>query len=197
MSVPTFPLRALARHLHLDVALGFRFRRLLAASALTNLGDGAFLASGPLLVASVSTDPVAVGSAVAVQQLPWLLFAVFSGALVDRLDRRRLVVVVNVVRAQVLGLLSVAILFDAASLGLIYAALFILGTGETLADNAAGTLVVRVVPREQLGTANARFSAVFTVGNQLAGPPLGAWLFAVGAAAPFGLHALASQLRPC
>ncbi len=69
--------------------------------------------------------------------------------------------------------------------------MFLLGVGETLADNAAGALVVRLVPREQLGMANARLSAVFTVGNQFAGPPLGAWLFAIGAAAPFGLHAAA------
>ena len=185
------PLRALARRLQLGSSLGPHFRRLWAASALTNLGDGAFLAAGPLLVASVTTDPLAVGGAVAVQQLPWLLFALVSGAVVDRLDRRRLVVVVNIVRALVLVLLTVAILFDAASMFLIYAALFVLGTGETLADNAAGTLVVRVVPRDRLGAANARLSAVFTVGNQLAGPPLGAWLFTVSAASPFGLHALA------
>lgn len=191
MPFRVFPVRAVARYLHFGVCLGSRFRRLWAASTLTNLGDGAFLAAGPLLVASVSTDPLAVGSAVAVQQLPWLLFGLVSGAVVDRFDRRRLVVVVNVVRAVVLGLLSVAILLDGASLAVIYGALFVLGTGETVADNATGTLVVRVVPHDQLGTANARLSAVFTVGNQLAGPPLGAWLFAVSAAAPFGLHALA------
>ena len=185
------PLRVLARRLQLGSSLGFRFRRLWAASTITNVGDGAFFAAGPLLVASVTTDPLAVGGAVAVQQLPWLLFALLSGALVDRLDRRRLVVIVNLVRALVLVLLSVAIVLDAASLALIYAALFVLGTGETLADNATSVLVVRVVPRDRLGAANARLSAVFTVGNQLAGPPLGAWLFTVGAAAPFGLHALA------
>lgn len=184
-------LRIVARKLNLGSSLGSRFRRLWAAAALTNLGDGAFLAAGPLLVASVSTDPLAVGGAVAVQQLPWLLFALLSGAVVDRLDRRRLVVAVNCGRALVLGLLSVVIVLDVASLPVIYAALFLLGTGETLADNAIGTLVVRVVPHHQLGTANARLSAVFTVGNQLAGPPLGAWLFAVGAAAPFGLHTVA------
>ena len=130
MPISTSPLRALARNLHPDVSLGPRFRRLLTASALTNLGDGAFLAAGPLLVASVSTDPVAVGSAVAVQQLPWLLFALLSGALVDRLNRRRLIVIVNLVRALVLGSLSLVILLDVTSLGFVYAALFILGTGS-------------------------------------------------------------------
>ena len=122
------PFNILARRLQLGSSLGFRFRRLWTAATLTNLGDGAFLAAGPLLVASVSTDPLAVGGAVAVQQLPWLLFALVSGALVDRLDRRLLIVVVNVARALVLGLLAVVILLDVASLALIYAALFVLGT---------------------------------------------------------------------
>jgi predicted MFS family arabinose efflux permease len=60
-----------------------------------------------------------------------------------------------------------------------------------MADNAGGAIVVRLVPREQLGMANSRLAAVFTLGNQLVGPPLGAWLFALSAAAPFGLHAVA------
>lgn len=101
---------------------------------------------------------------------------------------------INIVRALILALLTVSILLDAASLTLIYAALFVLGTGETLADNATSTLVVSVVPRDRLGAANARLSVAFTVGNQLAGPPLGAWLFTIGAAAPFGVHALAFAL---
>ncbi len=81
--------RALARFNPRSLAPGFG--RLWSASLVTNLGDGAFLAAGPLLVASLSTDPLAVGAAVAVQQLPWLLFALVSGAVVDRVDRRRLI----------------------------------------------------------------------------------------------------------
>ena len=170
-------------------ALGSSFGRLWSASLLTNLGDGAFLAAGPLLVASISTSPLAVGGAVAVQQLPWLLFALVSGAVVDRIERRRLIIAVHSARSAILALLAAMVMFDIASLPVLYAALFLLGLGETLADNATGALVVRLVPRDQLGTANARLSTVFTAGNQLAGPPLGAWLFALGAAAPFGLHA--------
>jgi len=181
--------RALARFNPRSLAPGFG--RLWSASLVTNLGDGAFLAAGPLLVASLSTDPLAVGAAVAVQQLPWLLFALVSGAVVDRVDRRRLIIAVNAARAAILALLAALIAVHDATLPILYTALFVLGVGETLADNATGALVVRLVPRDQLGTANARLSAVFTVGNQFAGPPLGAWLFAMGAAAPFGLHAAA------
>lgn len=176
--------RAIARDLPID------FRRLWWASAATNLGDGALLAAGPLLVASVASSPGAVGLAVFVQQLPWLLFSVLGGVLVDRVDRRRLVISVNACRAVVMALLVGLLLTDTVTLAALYAVLFVLGTGETLADNATTALVVNSVDREQLGTANARLSLTFTLGNQLLGPPIGAFLFAVAQAAPIGLYAV-------
>ncbi|WP_442913302.1 hypothetical protein [Kribbella sp. CA-293567] len=59
------------------------------------------LAAGPLLIASLTDEPLAVGAAVFVQQLPWLLFALLSGALVDRLDRRAVIVASGIFRAVV------------------------------------------------------------------------------------------------
>ena len=60
----------------------------------------------------------------------------------------------------------------------------------TFADNAAPTLVATAVPKDGLGVANSRLFATSIVGNQLAGPPLGAFLFGVGLAVPFGVNAL-------
>lgn len=82
--------------------LGRDFRKLWSAAAISNLGDGAMLAASPLLVASITDEPAAVGAAVFAQQLPWLLFALFSGALVDRLDHRLMVVAADTFRAVVL-----------------------------------------------------------------------------------------------
>jgi MFS family permease len=76
------------------------------------------LAAGPLLVASLTAEPVAVAAAVFIQQLPWLLFALFSGALVDRLDRRLMVVVADSFRAVVLGALDLAVLLNSSPLWL-------------------------------------------------------------------------------
>src|SRR5690349_1190924 len=170
--------------------LGADFSKLWTASAVANLGDGVTMAAGPLLVASITTDPAAVAGAVFAQQLPWLLFALLSGAWADRLDRRRLVVTVNLVRAAALTTLVAAVAADLATVPLIYAVLFVLGTGETLADTAASAFVPALVPAERLPTANAWLGATFTVLNQFAAKPLGAWLFVVAAAAPFGLNAL-------
>jgi len=170
--------------------LGADFAKLWTASAVSNLGDGITMVAGPLLIASVTTDPALVGGAVFVQQLPWLLFALISGAYVDRLDRRMLVVVVNVLRAAALAALSVAVATDTATVGVIYAVLFLLGTGETVADTAAGAFLPAIVAPERLAVANARLMATFTVANQFVAKPLGAWLFVIAAAVPFGVDAL-------
>ncbi len=65
------------------------FGKLWTASTVSFLGDGVTLAAGPLLAASVTRDPVLVAGLAVAQQLPWLLFSLPGGALVDRLDRRR------------------------------------------------------------------------------------------------------------
>ncbi len=170
--------------------LGADFRKLWTASAVSNLGDGVTMAAGPLLVASITTDPAAVAGAVFAQQLPWLLFALLSGAWADRLDRRRLVVTVNLIRAATLTILVATVAADTVTVPLVYAVFFVLGTGETLADTASSAFVPALVPPDRLPTANAWLGATFTVLNQFAAKPLGAWLFVVAAAAPFGVNAL-------
>ncbi|MEV6819401.1 MFS transporter [Nocardiopsis dassonvillei] len=182
-----------ARRRHLP-PLGPDFTRLWSASAITNLGDGALLAAGPLLVASLSPSAVAVSAAVMVQQLPKLLFALFVGALVDRLPRRAVLVAANLARAVVLGALALTVLTGEVHLVLFYGALFVMGVGESLADTAYGAVLVHVVGRESLGRANARLALTFSLNNQLLGPPLGALAFAVLWALPFAFDALAFAL---
>ncbi|WP_273652630.1 MFS transporter [Cellulomonas fimi] len=165
--------------------LGTGFRWLLASSWTTNLGDGIVLAAGPLLVASRTDDALVVALAALLQWLPPLLFGLWAGALTDRLDRRRLVVGVNLVRVVVLALLATAVAVDAAPVALVLVAMFLLGTAETFADNASSTLVPMLVRRDDLALANSRLMAGFVTVNQLAGPPIGAALFAAGQAVPF------------
>ncbi len=165
--------------------LGTGFRWLIGSSWLSNLGDGITLAAGPLLVASLTDDARLVALAATVQWLPPLLFALLAGALSDRLDRRRIVIVTNLVRVGVLGVLTAALFTDRVGITAVLGALFLLGTAEVFADNAAQTLLPMVVRREDLLIGNARLQAGFVTLNQLAGPPLGALLFTAGRAWPF------------
>ncbi len=170
--------------------LGTRFRWLLASSWVSNLGDGIALAAGPLLIASQTRDPLLVASAVLLQQLPWLLFGLFAGALADRVDRRAIVVTVDLLRATVLVLLAVSVVTGIVSVPVVLVSLFLVGSAEVFADNASSTLLPMVVPRADLGLANARLLTGFITVNQLAGPPLGAALFAAGMASPFVAQAV-------
>ncbi|MGY1857490.1 MFS transporter [Modestobacter sp. SYSU DS0290] len=170
--------------------LGSGFRWLLASSWTSNLGDGIALAAGPLLVASLTADPFLVALAATVQWLPPLLFGLVAGALTDRLDRRLIVVAVDLARAVVLTVLTLAVVTDRVSIGAVLAALFLLATAEVFADNSAQTLVPALVARDDLAVANSRLQTGFITVNQLAGPPLGAALFTAGAAWALGAQAV-------
>ena len=170
--------------------LGNRFRWVLASSWTSNLGDGILIAAGPLLVASRTDDAFLVALAALLQWLPPLLFGLWAGAMTDRLDRRRLVIAVDSVRAVVVAVLAAAVATDRASIALILVALFLMGTAETFADNASSTMVPMLVHRDDLALANSRITGGFVTVNQLVGPPLGALLFAAGHALPFAADAV-------
>ena len=169
--------------------LGPEYRKLSAAGAISNLGDGDTLTAGPLLAATLTRDPVLVAGVAFAQRVPWLLFPLISGALVDRLDRRRVMGYVDAARTALIGALGVAVLLGWASLPLMYAVFFLMGTLETLFDNASQAIIPAVVARDRLERANSRLYAAEIVSNQLAGPPLGGFLFGVAVAVPFLLDA--------
>ncbi len=170
--------------------MGTPFRWLVGSSWASDLGDGLAVAAGPLLVASQTSDPVLVALAGLLQRLPWLLFGLHAGVLADRLDRRRVVVAVDVVRAGVLAVLVTALLTGAVSVPVVLGTVFLLGTAEVFADTAGATLLPMVVPRADLGVGNARLMAGRITMNQLVGPAVGAVLFAVGTAWPFAVQAV-------
>lgn len=176
------------------VRMGRGFRWLLASSWISNLGDGIALAAGPLLVASQTDDPLLVALAGLLQRLPWLIFGLHAGVIADRHDRRRIVVAVNVVRAAVLVVLAATIASDTVNVAVVLGAMFALGTAETFVDITAGTLLPMIVDQSDLGVANARLGVGHITVNQLAGPPIGALLFAAGMALPFATQAVCMAL---
>jgi MFS family permease len=165
--------------------LGRSFRWLLASSWVTNLGEGITLAAGPLLVASQSHNPLAVAMAALLQRLPWLLFGLYAGVVADRVNRRTIVMVTGLVRAAILLLLTASILTHRVDIAVVLAALFLFGVNETFGDTTTTTLLPMLVDKPDLGIANSRALTGVIVWNQLAGPPLGAALFAAGMALPF------------
>jgi MFS family permease len=165
--------------------LGGSYRWLLGSSWTTNLGDGVAMAAGPLLVASLTTDPFLVALAALLRWAPPLVFGLWAGVLSDRLNRRRIILAANTFRVLVLGALVTVMLTGDITVFMALAALGLLATAEVFADNTSATLAPMLVRREDLAIANARIQTGFITLNQLAGPPIGAVLFAAGTALPF------------
>jgi MFS family permease len=167
-----------------------RFTRLWTASTISNLGDGVVFAAFPLIVASLTRDPIAVAVLAFSLRLPWLLFALPAGVIVDRNDRRRLMISADLVRATALGILAIALATGEPSLLILYLVGFLVGMAETIFDSAAEAFLPAIVDTPSLSKANGRLVSARWVANSFVGPPLGAVLFISAAWLPVGIDAV-------
>jgi MFS family permease len=188
------------------VALGPSYRKLFAASTVSNLGDGISIIAYPWLASAITRNPVLIALVAVAQRLPWLLFTLPAGVITDRSDRRRLMVGANVLRAILTGIVALAVYARldvlpapdevdqvVATEWLLYVVLLVatllLGVGEVLYDNSAQTFLPAIVQPGQLERANGRLYSAELVANQFAGPPLASLLLAISFAAPFVVDA--------
>jgi len=167
------------------------FAALWTASGFSNLADGIGVTAAPLLAATLTRDPLLVSGLMIAQRLPWFLFVLVSGALVDRLDRRLVMQRANSARFLLLGVLALAVVTGWANLLVLYLVFFCLGTIETLFDNAALAILPLIVEEDELEDSNGRLFAASTVANELVGPPVGSSLYSLLPSATFFLSALA------
>lgn len=185
-------------------SLGRNFHRLLLSSGLANLADGIGVVAWPWLASLITRDPLAIALVGVAQKLPWFLFALPSGVITDRLDRRQLVISMDLLRFVTLLALAAAMLipgllpeapvedFPADLLyGLLLLSALVVGFAEVLRDNSAVTLLPSIVPHERLETANGRMGSVETVMNMMIGPPLAGLVIGLALPLAFGLYGLA------
>ena len=172
--------------------LGPDFVKLWLAQGVSNLGDGVYVTALPLLAATLTREPLPVSAVVFAEWLPWLLFGLLAGALLDRWDRRRVLWAVDAARFAAVGAFAVAVLAGWASIPLLMATGFLLGSGQTLVDTASQALVPTLVSRDRrrLERANGRLQGTQVVAQELAGPPAGGFLFSAAGWLPFGADAL-------
>lgn len=161
------------------------FRRLILASGLSNLADGIAKVALPLLAIHYTRSPAVVAGVELVRSLPWLGGSLPVGALVDRLDRRRTMVLANVARAAFVGAAALAVAAGHGSLALLYLAAAGTGLAEVFYDTAAQSILPAVVERGQLDRANSRLASVELGAQELAAPPLAGLLVAASLALAF------------
>lgn len=138
----------------------------------------------PLLAAREYDDPYAVAAVVAAGYVPWI-FAVLLGAIVDRLDVAKTMLMVDLGRAALLGGFAVAVVTGNTPLVALCVLALALGFAEIMFDTAAQAAIPAVVPSRDLERANGQLYAGQIVSRHLVGEPLGGLLFAWNRALPF------------
>jgi MFS family permease len=135
---------------------------------------------------------VALSLVVVAVEIPWVLVSLHAGVVVDRLDRRRVMVWSDVGRFTVLIVLVILILTSRVNLAWLVLAAFTLGVGQVFFDLAAQSAVPDLVSRDErhLSIANGRIAAAESNGEDFVGPPLGSVLFGVWNVLPFAGNAL-------
>jgi hypothetical protein len=183
------------------------FQRFITASGMTNLADGIAVVAWAWVASLLTRDALLVALVPVALRLPWALLALPAGLVTDRVDRRRLILGMDAVRALAfLGAalaLTVALpLAEAPTEGVsspwLYASLLIaalvVGGAEVFRDNAAQTMLPALVPQEKLERANGQLWSAELLTNALIGPALGAFLIGLWLPLAFGLNAVAYGL---
>ncbi|WP_329624119.1 MFS transporter [Streptomyces sp. NBC_01255] len=161
------------------------FGRLWTAAIVSRFGDSLRTAALPLLAASLTDDPLLIASVTACGFLPWLLFGLLGGAIADRVDQRRAMWAVDLVRGALMAAFAVAVALGHATVALLLVLAFALTTLQTLFDNAATALLPALVPTEALAAANARLMTGQQFAGGLLAAPLVPALLLAGDAVPY------------
>ena len=164
--------------------LGPAFTKLWSASVASNLADGLGRTAIPLVATTLTMDPVLIAGISALAFVPWLLFGVISGVIVDRVDRRHAMAAANALR--VLAAVGVALMISTGTITIwwLYGAVLVFGLAETVFDNATIAILPSVVPKGGLERANSRMQAADIVVQNFVATPIAGVLFAVAIVIP-------------
>ncbi len=190
--------------------LGLNYGKLWTASVISNFGDGVATVAYPWLASAVTRDPLHIALVAVATRIPWLIFSLPAGVITDRVDRRKLVGYMDILRFLITLGVGFAVLTFQSGLGtpdeianstavvppnsgfllfIIYAAALLLGIAEVLRDNSAQTLLPSIVSSDNLERANGRMWGAEMVMNSFAGPPIAGFLLAAAFALPFFVDA--------
>ncbi|HEY0519919.1 MAG TPA: MFS transporter [Ilumatobacteraceae bacterium] len=186
--------------------LGASYRKLFISTTVSNIGDGMSLIAYPWLASALTRNPILIAAVALVQRLPWLVFTLPAGVITDRVDRKRAMVIADIIRFGLTLVVALAVLGRQSSLPgvdelasvkgtstglytLLLVATLLLGTAEVLRDNCGQTFMPSIVDVDQLEKANGRMWSAEGVANTFIGPPLGSLLLLAAFSLPFFVDA--------
>ena len=161
------------------------FQKLWSSSAASNVSDGLLKTAVPLLATTLTTDPFWISTIAAIVMLPWLLFAIPVGGLVDRINRRQMLALANSVRLSAALLLAVSVGLEFITLPLLLLTTFMFGIGEVIYDTTMQSMIPQVLEKDQLEQGNARLQVTSVTLGEFVGAPLSGVLYAISITLPF------------
>lgn len=174
------------------------FALLWAGAAVSLAGDGVYVVALAWQVYDISNSPTALSLVGVAWALPLGAFVLVGGVITDRVERRRVMIAADVLRACAASAIGVLILTGAIELWHLIALAAVFGTGEAFFGPAFMSVVPQIVPRDLLLQANSLDQFVRPFAFLLVGPALGGWLVAtVGPGQAFLLDAGTFVVSAC
>jgi MFS family permease len=170
--------------------MGPAFNRMWASSVISNLSDGILIAAAPLLAITLTDSTVLISAIGAMVMLPWLLFAIPIGVLVDRVDRRFILAGANATRSALVGLLALLIATDKVTIYWLLLASFVVGVCEVAADTTAQSLIPQILEEKNFEKGNSRLQISETIVQGFIGAPLSGFIYAIAISLPFFINSL-------
>ena len=170
--------------------MGPAFNRMWASSVVSNLSDGILIAAAPLLAITLTDSTLLISAIGAMVMLPWLLFAIPIGVLVDRVDRRFILAGANATRSAVVGVLALLISIDQVTIYWLLVTSFIVGVCEVAADTTAQSLIPQILEEKNFEKGNSRLQISETVIQGFVGAPLSGFIYAIAISLPLFINSL-------
>jgi len=160
------------------------FLLLLGGQAVSSAGSQVSLLAFPLLILAVTRSPVQAGLITGLRGLPFALFCLPAGALIDRWDRKRVMILCDIGRALALGSIPLVFALGHLTLVQLYIVSLIEGTLFVFFSLAEAACLPRVVAKEQIPAATAQDRTLYAM-SELLGPSLGGVLYSISSMLPF------------
>lgn len=170
------------------------FRLLWAAGVLSNIGTWMQDIGAGWLMADLSDDPFMVAMVQAAITLPIFVFALFAGALADKVDRRRLLIWINGFMGAVALCLGVIVHAGTVTPLSLLALTLLLGIGTAFMAPAWQAVVPSLIPRQHLSSAIALNSLGLNISRAIGPMIAGSLIVSLGLAAPFIGNALSFSI---
>lgn len=170
-------------------SLGKPFNIHLQGVALANLADGIVAGAIPLIAVSLTRSPGEISLIQAAFWLPWLLFGILAGVIVDKYDRRHIQLAGTAARVLIMAVGSMLAFADQLTMPLLIGAVGIYGITQVFVDLAGSSIIPQLAPRSRLAAANGRIMGIQQVFTSFLGGPLGGAILVLGSGWVFGIPA--------